>query len=85
MGLSTRRVGRHETPLSMLRSAMINVEYKVKNRSVGAQRGRHFRKSKECRAANITQVHFQDCCEDVGVTYEHVRFSSRTRSCEVRP
>src|ERR1700676_832712 len=85
MGLSTRRVGRHKTPLSMLRSAMINVEYKGKNRSVGAQRDRHFHESKECRAANIAQVHFQDCGEDVGVAYEHVRFSSRTGSREVRP
>jgi hypothetical protein len=78
MGLSTRQVGRHKTPLSMLRRAMINVEYEAKNRSVGAQCDRHFHDSKECRAANIVQVHFQDCCEDVGVAYENVRFSSRT-------
>ena len=33
MGLSTCRIGRHKTPMSMLRSAMINVEYEGKKHS----------------------------------------------------
>lgn len=53
MGLSTRRVDHHKTPMSMLRSAMINVEYEGKNRSVDARRDRHFHQSKKYQAANI--------------------------------
>jgi hypothetical protein len=84
MGLSTCRIDRHKTPMSMLRSAMINVEYEGKNRSVDARRDRHLHESKECRGANIARVHFQDCREAVGVAYEYVRFSSRIGSRDIR-
>jgi hypothetical protein len=62
----------------MLRSAMINVEYEGKKRSVDARRDRHFHESKKYRAANIAWVYFQNCREEVGVVHEYVRFFSRT-------
>jgi hypothetical protein len=51
MGLSTRRVGRHKLPCRY--GAVIYVEYEGKNRSVDAQRTRHFRQLKEGRALRL--------------------------------